>query len=195
MPRPLRHARRVTGDSVVVLGSMLAVIAIFDLTWGLTTVVVGQELMAIAGALEANKLQMVVGGFVRMFTLGLFNLSGVETGQHARDLLSTLPRPNYLIMVGWIRAGFSLTALILGIALAARQRWAVWPTIGWAIAALCWSAWATWRIWSVVTDGIGDPWEAQRLPLFAFELTIHFLWPVILAGMLFLRSRGVQQKA
>ena len=187
MARQLRHQRRVPGDGVVVLGSMLAVIAIFDATWGLTTVVVGRELMAIANALDANKIQMVVGGFVRLFTLGLFNLSGVETGQHAKDLLATLPRADYLVVVGWVRTALSLTALLLGVALATRRRWALWPTVLWATIAFCWSLWVTWHIWEVLTDGIGDPWQGQGLPLFAFELSVHFIWPVILAGGLLLR--------
>ncbi len=189
----MTKSRRLSGDCVVVLGMIMAVVGIIDVVWGLGTAALGEELLLIAGELESNQFQMMAGGFVRMITLGVFNLSGVETGEHARQLLAMLPRPDYLVEVGWIRAGFAMFAILLGTLLAARRRWVLIPVMLWASIGTGWSVWVTWRSWGVLTDGIGDPWQGESLPLFIFELVVHFVWPVVLVVALLARRNVLKR--
>ncbi|HJO15827.1 MAG TPA: hypothetical protein QF800_02950, partial [Phycisphaerales bacterium] len=142
------------GSWCVALGTIMAVVSIFDGVWGLTTAAVGVELQAIAAEVESNRLGITIGSIVRGVTFGVFSLRGVETAQHAGELLAMLPRPDYLVEVGWIRFGFSIVAFVSGVLLTWRLRFAVWTSLVWAIASVCWTTWATIRTWSVMTDGV-----------------------------------------
>ncbi len=158
----------------------MAVVAIFDAVWGLTTAAVGTELQEIASELQSNRLGIALGGVVRGLTFGVFNLRGVETAEHAGALLAMLPRPDYLVIVGWIRFGISVAACISGVLLTWRWRCAAWASLIWAVGSVCWTAWVTIQTWGVMTDGVGDPWHGDSLPYFILEVTVHFGWPLVL---------------
>ncbi|MCH2140509.1 MAG: hypothetical protein MK100_05685 [Phycisphaerales bacterium] len=156
----------------------MAVTACFDAAWGLATVALGEHLQIIAGELDRNRLGMAVGRIVHFVTFGVLNVSGVETGEHAKTLLGMLPRPNYLVEVGWTRVAFSSVGFVLGLVLAFRIPRAVLLVCSWSILALAWSIWSTSRTWAVTVDHLGDPSRGESLPMFIIELGIHFLWPL-----------------
>ncbi len=172
-PRPL-------GTWAVVLGTLMVALAFFDAAWGLATVALGEQLQLIAGDLHENSLGMAVGRIVHFVTFGVLTVSGVETGEHAKALLEMLPRPNYLVEVGWVRVGMSAAAAAFGVALARRLRWSLWLVVAWSGVSLFWTIWSTVRTWSVTVDSLGDPTQGESLPMFAAELSVHFVWPLLL---------------
>ncbi len=173
--------RKPLGTWAVVLGTIMVAIACFDAAWGLATVALGEHLQIIAGELDGNRLGIAVGRVVHFVTFGVLTVSGVETAEHAKALLEMLPRSNYLVEVGWVRVGGSSAAVLLGLALAFRLARAVSLVLVWAVLALAWSLWSTIKTWSVTVDHLGDPMLGESLPMFAIELAIHFVWPIVLA--------------
>ena len=166
---------------MAIFGTMMVLVAIFDAAWGLTTAAIGTHLQAMAEQLADNKIGMALGGFIHSLTLGVFSLSGVETGAHARDLLETLPHPAYLSEVGWTRFVFSMIGMVFGVLLVARVRGVMVCCLVWAVTILIWTIWVTIRIWAVATNAIGDPMQGEGLPMFVVEMVLHFLWPAALA--------------
>ncbi|MDP7070877.1 MAG: hypothetical protein QF561_05970 [Phycisphaerales bacterium] len=188
------RGRRSLGTWAVVLGTIMVAIACFDAAWGLATVALGEHLQIIAGDLDDSRLGIAVGRTVHFVTFGVLTVSGVETAEHAKSLLDMLPRPNYLVEVGWIRFGYSLCGVLLGLVMAFRLRVAVPLVLCWSVLALAWSVWSTVRTWSLTVDHLGDPMNGGSLPMFTTELAIHFVWPMVLAWRtslhLIRRSRG-----
>ena len=172
--------RKPLGTWAVVLGTIMVAIACFDAAWGLATVALGEHLQIIAGELDGNRLGIAVGRVVHFVTFGVLTVSGVETAEHAGALLAMLPRPDYLVIVGWIRFGISVAACISGVLLTWRWRCAAWASLIWAVGSVCWTAWVTIQTWGVMTDGVGDPWHGDSLPYFILEVTVHFGWPLVL---------------
>ena len=175
------ESKRNLGTWAVVLGTIMIVLACFDTAWGLATVALGEQLQIIAGELDRNRLGMALGNFVHFVTFGVLTVSGVETGEHARELLAMLPRPGYLVEVGWVRVGLSVVAAVAGLLLASRIPLSVKLVFGWAIVSLSWTVWSTIRTWSVTVDHLGDPTRGESVPMFAVEMSIHFVWPILLA--------------
>ncbi|HCA38636.1 MAG: hypothetical protein QF438_07750 [Phycisphaerales bacterium] len=167
---------------MAIFGTTMVLVAIFDACWGLIIIAVGEQVQTVAQHLSDNEFNMMVGSVVHSVTLGIFSLSGVETGEHARDLLAMLPRPDYLVEVGWSRVVFSATAFLLGIMLVARVRGAMVGALVWAIVVLLWASWVMYRIWPVTSGGFGDLIQGEGVPMSAVELTLHFLWPIVLAS-------------
>jgi hypothetical protein len=169
---------------MAIFGTIMVLVAVFDVAWGLTTVAIGSQLQLVAEQLDDNKIGMALGGFVHSLTLGVFSLSGVETGAHARELLATLARPAYLAEVGWTRVGLSLIGCVFGVLLVTRVRGAMVCSLVWAVVILIWTIWVTIRIWAVATNALGDPMQGEGLPMFVVEMVLHFLWPATLATRL-----------
>ena len=155
-------------------------IACFDAAWGLATVALGEQLQIIAGHLEHNQLAMSLGRLVNFATFGLLNVSGVETGEHARALLEMLPRPGYLVEVGWIRVAFSAFAAVLGLLLTYRKPIGVKLSLCWCVLALIWTIWSTIHMWDLTMDTFGDSTSGGSIPMFSIEVTLHFVWPLVL---------------
>jgi hypothetical protein len=166
----------------IVFGTVMVVLAFFDVIWGLATVALGEHLQVLAGALDERKLGMAFGRVVHFMTFGMLTLSGAETGEHAKDLLAMLPRPGYLVEVGWVRVGLSAIAVCVGFMLAKGLRSAPSLVLAWVVIALAWSAWSTARTLGLTTEGMGDPMKGESLPMFAVELGVHFVWPLLLGA-------------
>lgn len=176
---PIRRERPRTW--AVVLGTIMIVLAIFDGLWGLANVALGEQLQFLAGQLDQRKFGMAFGRIVHFLTFGFFTLSGSETGEHARDLLAMLPRPGYLVYVGWIRVGLSIVSIILGILLAKRVWWSPRWILVWVVVLLVWSIWSTQQTWDMMSESLGTPMQGENLPMFTIEWGIHFVWPIVLA--------------
>ncbi|MDP7029709.1 MAG: hypothetical protein QF733_05755 [Phycisphaerales bacterium] len=193
LPIDRRGSGRISGTWPVVLGTLMVALASFDAAWGLATVALGEQLQLIAGDLQDNSLGMTLGRIVNFVTFGVLTVSGVETGEHAAALLKMLPRPNYLVEVGWVRVGMSIAAATFGVLLARRIRWSLWPVAVWAVVSLVWTVWSTLHTWSFTVDSLGDPTQGESLPMFSAELAVHFIWPLLLlwrCGLTLLRTGG-----
>jgi len=174
------NRRSRPGTWAVVLGTIMVVMASFDAIWGLANVALGEQLQHLAGQLDQRKLGMAFGRIVHFMTFGFFTLSGSETGEHARGLLAMLPRPDYLVQVGWIRVCLSIVSIILGLLLAKRVWWSPRGVLVWAVVLLLWSIWSTQRTWGIMTESLGDPMQGESLQMFAADWGIHFVWPILL---------------
>jgi hypothetical protein len=195
MPDMERPDRKL-GTWAVIFGTLMIAIACFDAAWGLATVALGEQLLIIAGQLENHHLAMSLGRLVHFVTFGVFNVSGVETGEHARSLLNRLPRPGYIVEVGWIRFCLSSCGVILGLILAYRSPRSIQLVLVWCIVSLGWTVWATIQTWALTMDTLGDSTSGGSIPMFSIELALHFLWPVVLGsrcGLEFIsRFRSIQ---
>ncbi|MDP6479783.1 MAG: hypothetical protein QGI75_07035 [Phycisphaerales bacterium] len=169
------------GTWAVVLGTIMVVLACFDTAWGLATVALGEQLQVIAGELDDNRIGMALGRVVHFVTFGVLTVSGVETGEHAKELLAMLPRPGYLVEVGWVRVGLSVAAVLSGVLLTCRMPFTLTLVFAWSLVSLGWTVWSTVRTWSVTVNHLGDPTRGESIPMFAIELVIHFVWPIVLA--------------
>lgn len=159
----------------------MIVLGCFDAAWGLGTVALGEQLQIIAGQLDDNRIGMALGRVVHFVTFGVLTVSGVETGEHAKELLAMLPRPGYLVEVGWVRVGLSAAAVISGVLLSCRQPLAIRLVFVWSLIALAWTVWSTVRTWSLTVNHLGDSDNGENIPMFAIEIAIHFVWPIVLA--------------
>ena len=148
----------------------------------MASISLGQELLEIAGEIDRNKFGIAIGGVFKGLSLGVFSLSGVETAEHAKALLATLPRPDYLVEVGRTRVWFSVAGILIGIMLSVRLRVVLWPLLLWSLSVFAWSIWSTTRIWQVSLDNLGHPMDGGNLAIYLVGLGIHLVWPLILAG-------------
>ena len=177
---PMDQPARGLGTWASIFGTAMIAISCFDVAWGLATVALGEQLQIIAGHLENNQLAMSLGRLVHFATFGVLNVSGVETGEHAQSLLEMLPRPGYLVEIGWIRVGFSACSAVLGLLLTYRRPIGIKLTLGWCVLALIWTVWSTIRTWDMTIDTFGDSTSGGSIPMLSIEVTLHFVWPLVL---------------
>jgi hypothetical protein len=167
-----------------VLGTAMVLLGLLGVAYGWTTVAVGDHLHDLANQLHENRVGIAMGGMINAFSIGLLNLSGVETAHHARQLIDLMPSPGFLHVVGWIRVGLSGTAVVIGVFLVLRRGWALWAGAIWSVVASVWFIWATWQAWGLLTESFGDPTEGVNTPFYVVDLVLHLLWPLVLAILL-----------
>ncbi|MBG84903.1 MAG: hypothetical protein CMJ40_10215 [Phycisphaerae bacterium] len=177
---PLVTSKYPTGYWAGVLGNAMFLLGIFGVTYGWTTIEIGEELAAISQNLHDHRFGIAVGSVVKTFSIGILNLAGVETAENAKDIMDSFPTPRFLEIMGYIRIGISGSAMFIGVCLAARQAWAIIGAAVWAILSIGWFVWATFEAWSVFNQNIDSPLYGDHTPIYVADLVLHLAWPVIL---------------
>ena len=163
-----------------VLGTAMFFMGVFGAAFGWTTISVGNELNNLAGQLHDHRIGIAIGGVVHAMTIGVMNLSGVETAEAARKLLEVMPSPYFLQIMGSIRMGISLIAIIIGIFMVMRRPWTVPMAAVWAIVTTAWFFLATWKSLAVLKESLGHPLTGGNTPIFIADALFHLIWPVFL---------------
>lgn len=177
---PMVTSRYPTGYWAGVLGTAMFLLGIFGVTYGWTTVEIGEELAAIAKNLHDHRVGIAIGGVVKTISVGILNLAGVETAESAKAIMDSFPTPRFLEIMGYIRIGISCSAIVIGIFLVARQGWAIIAAAIWAIVSIGWFFWATFEAWSVFNQNLDSPLYGNHTPIYIADLILHLAWPVIL---------------
>ncbi|MEE2908383.1 MAG: hypothetical protein VX527_11215 [Planctomycetota bacterium] len=173
--------KRTPGYWAGVLGTAMILLGIFGMSYGWTTVAVGQELKNIAMQLEHQRFGLAVGDVIHAMTIGILNLSGVETGEAAQKLIDLMPTPDFLIWVGYIRIGLSLSGLLIGIALASQARWSVPVGAIWGLITSFWFIYATWLSWNLLNESPDHPVTGINSPIYLVNASLHLIWPAFLS--------------
>lgn len=164
-----------------VLGTSMFFMGIFGVAFGWTTVSIGNELHALADKLHDHRLGIALGGIIHSMTIGIMNLTGVETAEAAKGLLNVMPTPHFLQIMGSIRIGISFFAIIIGIFMIMRKAWTVPAASIWAMVTTAWFFLATWKSWEVLKESIGRPLTGGNTPIFIADGLFHLIWPLFLA--------------
>ncbi|MEE2908384.1 MAG: hypothetical protein VX527_11220 [Planctomycetota bacterium] len=170
-----------TGYWTGVLGTSMFFMGVLGLAFGWTTVSIGNELHALAITLHDHRFGIALGGIVHSLTVGVMNLSGVETADTAKKLLAVMPTPYFLQIMGFIRMGISIAAIVIGVFMVLRKAWTVPAAALWALLSIVWFFLATWKAWEVLKESIGHPLKGGNTPIFATDAFFHLVWPVFLA--------------
>ena len=171
---------RTSGYWAGVLGTAMFFMGVLGLTFGWTTVSIGNELHDLAVKLHDNRIGIALGGIVHSLTVGVMNLSGVETADAAKKLLEVMPTPYFLQIMGFIRMGISLAAIVIGVFMVLRKAWTVPAAALWALLSVVWFFLATWKSWEVLKESIGHPLTGGNTPIFVADAIFHLVWPVFL---------------
>ena len=175
---------RPTGYWAGVLGTAMFFMGVFGLAYGWTTVSVGHELQEMADSLERNRFGMALGGVIRAASLGVLELAGVETGEAAKKLIAFMPSPGFLNFMGWARIILSGVAIVNGVLLALRFRWAVLVAAVWSVTSIAWFIFSTYMAWNLYTNSLGHPLKGSNSPLYLMDAVMHLMWPLFLGAWL-----------
>lgn len=182
----MSKSKRRPGYWAGILGTAMLLLSIFGISYGWTTVLIGQELQAIALELERNRIFLSFGIMFHAMTVGILEISGIETAVEAKNLLDLMPSPDFLVWVGYTRMGLAFAGIIIGIALAGQARWSIPAGAIWSLISIGWFICSTWLSWSLLNQSVDHPVTGLNSPIYLLNASVHLVWPIFLAVWLFL---------
>lgn len=168
-----------------VMGTMLIMIGLFDLGFGLSLSAISIELGQIAGDIHANSGLLRIGRGVSKITGGFLNLGGeVARGEIAKGILDQLPAVWFSMLMAIGRIVLSIVSILLGIALARRMRRVIRPLRSWAWVSMAWGLIAIFGGWGLYRLLLSSSGGTATTVIFIVDFGLHVAWPVVIVRRL-----------
>lgn len=177
---------------VPVLGTILIMLSITELGFGIIFLAVLSEMASLKEQVDSKSTSLAIAGFFRSLTGGFINLGNSSEGEAVKSIVKNLHDLNLILALGIIRVGFGGIGVLLGFLLSFRLKWSPLLTVIFSALSLILGLIGMINgadLYRFLTAG--GLW-IPALALGTTALTLHIIWPLFLGlRLLAARKKGV----